>query len=234
MWEAWGGFTIGLVGSLHCAGMCGPIAFALPVDRSHWFNAFLGQYLYQFGRIVTYGLLGLLLGFIGRGFTFSGLSQGLSIAVGVVMIASVMIRRVGHLQFLQGRFTMAISKLKQRLGIYLQRKSYRAFFMTGLLNGLLPCGLVYMGLLGALGMASAWEGSVFMMAFGLGTFPMMMAVGYSGQFLTPKMRLRFQKAIPVFVVVLGLWFIVRGMGLGVNYLSPSEGALQIEQTEVCH
>lgn len=234
MIEVWGGFALGLIGSLHCAGMCGPIAFALPYDRSHWFKAILGNYLYQFGRIITYTILGLLIGLVGRGFSFAGLSQWLSIIVGVAMILAVVIPRIPFFNQLNMHITMSVSKVKQWMGLFIQKRGNSAFFMTGLVNGLLPCGLVYMGLLGALGTGESMKGAYFMFMFGLGTFPMMFLLGWSGSFLTNKLRQQFQKLVPVLVVAIGILFVLRGMGLGIKYISPAEGALSIEQTEQCH
>ena len=224
---------MGLVGSLHCAGMCGPIAFALPFDRSHWFKSFLGNYLYQFGRIFTYGFLGLMIGFIGRGFSLSGLQQPLSIGVGIIMILAVVLPQLPIFRKAQSSFTLKVSKIKSLLGVYIHKKSYRALFITGLINGLLPCGLVYMALLGALGMGNAIEGSLFMILFGIGTFPMMFIIGFLGNILSAGVRKKFQKAVPIFVFVIGVLFILRGSGLGIKYLSPSDGSLQIEQTQEC-
>jgi sulfite exporter TauE/SafE len=116
----------------------------------------------------------------------------------------------------------------------MKKKTHRALFITGLVNGLLPCGLVYMALLGALGMSTPVNSALFMVLFGLGTFPLMFLVGYLGNVLKPEYRLKFQKAIPVLVFFMGMLFILRGMGLGVPYLSPSSNALSIDQTEVCH
>lgn len=234
MIEVWGGFAFGLVGSLHCAGMCGPIAFALPYNRSSWFTSFLGNYVYQFGRIATYFLLGLVIGFIGRGFSFSGLSQWLSIAVGVVMILAILLPRIKALSHINGKITLGIGQLKSAMGSFIRQKSYKAFFITGLLNGLLPCGLVYMALLGALGTGEVMSGALFMALFGVGTFPMMFAIGYSGSFLTAQVRQKFQKVVPLFVVAIGILFILRGLGLGIKYISPANGSLAIEQTEDCH
>ena len=232
--EIWAGFVMGVIGSLHCVGMCGPIAFALPYDRTKWFPAFLSNYTYQIGRIITYGLLGLAIGFVGRGFSLSGIQQPLSIGIGVVMMTLVVFPRIKFLNNFSGKITIKVGKLKQLLGIYMMKKSYRALLITGLVNGLLPCGLVYMALLGALGMSTPVNASLFMILFGLGTFPLMFLVGYLGNVLKPNFRAKIQKAIPILVFCMGVLFVLRGMGLGINYVSPPTGSLSIEQTEDCH
>lgn len=232
--EVWAGFVMGVVGSLHCVGMCGPIAFALPYDRSKWFPAFLSNYTYQIGRIITYALLGLIIGFIGRGFSLSGIQQPLSIAIGVIMIVIVIFPHLPFLKKWSGKLTLKVGKLKSLLGLYMRKRSYRTLLVTGLVNGLLPCGLVYMALLGSLGMSSVYNSSLFMVLFGLGTFPLMFLVGYLGNVLTANLRMKSQKIVPVLVFCIGVLFVLRGMGLGIKYVSPSAGALTIEQTEDCH
>ncbi len=232
--EVWAGFVMGVVGSLHCVGMCGPIAFALPYDRSKWFPAFLSNYTYQIGRIITYALLGVIIGFVGRGFSLSGIQQPLSIAIGVVMILVVIFPHLPFLKKWSGKITLKVRKIKSLLGLYMQKRSYRALFITGLVNGLLPCGLVYMALLGSLGMSSVLNSSLFMVLFGLGTFPLMFLVGYLGNVVTTNFRMKFQKVVPVLVFCIGVLFVLRGMGLGIKYVSPSAGVLTIEQTEDCH
>ena len=193
--EVWAGFVMGVVGSLHCVGMCGPIAFALPYDRSKWFPAFLSNYTYQIGRIITYALLGLIIGFIGRGFSLSGIQQPLSIAIGAIMIGVVIFPHLPFLKKWSGHITLKVGKIKSLLGLYMQKRSYRALLITGLVNGLLPCGLVYMALLGSLGMSSVLNSSLFMVLFGLGTFPLMFLVGYLGNVLTATFRMKFQKVV---------------------------------------
>lgn len=230
----WAGFVFGVLGSLHCVGMCGPIAFALPYDRSKWFPAFLSNYTYQIGRIITYGLLGLAIGFVGRGFSLIGIQQPLSIAVGMLMILIVLFPRLPFLKKTTGKLTLKIGNLKALLGKFIKKRTYQALFITGLLNGLLPCGLVYMALLGALGMTTVAESSLFMILFGLGTFPLMFLVGYLGNVLSMNIRAKFQKLVPVLVFCMGVLFVLRGMGLGIKYISPADGSLSIEQTEVCH
>ena len=231
--EIWAGFVMGVVGSLHCVGMCGPIAFALPYDRSKWFPAFLSNYTYQIGRIITYALLGVIIGFVGRGFSLGGIQQPLSIGIGLVMIVVVIFPHLPFLKKWSGKITLKVGKVKSLLGLYMQKRSYRALFITGLVNGLLPCGLVYMALLGSLGMSSVLNASLFMVLFGLGTFPLMFLVGYLGNVLNASFKLKFQKAVPVLVFCIGVLFVLRGMGLGIKYVSPSAGTLTIEQTEDC-
>ena len=218
--------VLGLLGSFHCIGMCGPIAFVLPVDKTSNRKAFTGSFLYHFGRLLSYGLIGVLFGLLGRGLYLAGFQQRLSILIGVVMILVVLIP-TRHLN----RFAISrplyqfIGKVKSKLGLYLNKTSYRSLFLIGFFNGFLPCGLVYMAVLGSVSTGNALEGATYMIVFGLGTVPLMTAAIFLGNFLKISIRKRIQRAIPIFVVIIGILFILRGMGLGIPYISPPDTKL---------
>ena len=230
----WAAFGLGFVGSLHCAGMCGPLALALPFSQKQGAQQVIGNTIYQLGRIFTYAIIGFLFGLIGRGFSLAGIQQPLSISLGVAMILIILLPKIFPLHRTPPFLQKPILTLKKKLGLFLKREGFGAFFITGLLNGLLPCGLVYMALLGALGIGNPMYSAAFMAAFGFGTFPMMFGIALTGGFISVKWRSLFNKAVPYAVVVLGLIFILRGMGLGIKFLSPPDAALQIDQTESCH
>ena len=116
---------------------------------------------------------------------------------------------------------LIISKVKSSLGKALKKKTADTFLTIGFLNGFLPCGLVYMAIFGAIATGSLIDGSLYMVLFGLGTIPLMTTAIYLGKFLNSTIKQRIQKAIPVFVVIIGLLFILRGLGLGIPYLSPA-------------
>jgi|SRR5690554_1043638 len=222
--ELWTALSIGLIGSLHCLGMCGPIALALPLNRKNNFNIFSGSLSYNFGRIITYALLGYLFGLIGYGFFMAGLQQWISIAVGIFMILSILWPRIiGKGSAALPSFSLWLGKLKGEMGKRFGRKSNRNLLVIGLLNGLLPCGLVYMGLAGAVAMTTASEGALFMIFFGLGTLPMMLAIAVYGNHIKTKLLRRGRKLIPVFIILIGILFILRGMNLGIPYISPKLG-----------
>lgn len=230
----WAGFGMGLLGSFHCTGMCGPIALALPISSQNKTTQFAENILYQLGRISSYALIGLLFGFVGRGFSLAGIQQPLSIFLGVLMIAIILLPKVFKTHHSPKFLQKIIWPIKTKLGRMLQKKGFLARYITGILNGFLPCGLVYMALLGALGIGSPWQSSAFMIFFGLGTFPMMFAIALTGNFISVKWRSIFTKTVPYFVVILGLIFILRGLGIGINYISPPDKSLQINATENCH
>jgi len=218
----WSAFILGLLGSLHCVGMCGPIAFMLPVDRSHSVKKVIQISFYHIGRLLSYSIIGLLFGLIGKSLYLFGIQQQLSIVIGVLMIIIVIIP--GHIfnkhNFSQPIFKV-ISKLKSALGKSLKKKTPDTFLTIGFLNGFLPCGLVYMAVFASLAMQSLINGSLYMVLFGLGTIPLMTSAIYLGKFLNTTIKQRIQKAIPVFVVIIGLLFILRGLGLGIPYISPT-------------
>ncbi|MCF6350679.1 MAG: sulfite exporter TauE/SafE family protein [Flavobacteriaceae bacterium] len=221
-------FTLGLLGSFHCIGMCGPIAFALPLDRGSKAKIIFQTFLYHIGRLLAYSFIGLLFGIIGKGLYLAGFQQRLSILMGIVMILAVIIPvQVFNSFNLTKPLYRIIGKVKQQLGLYLNKKSNKSIFLIGFFNGFLPCGLVYMALIGSIASSSAFSGFSYMFLFGLGTVPMMTFAVFVTNVLKIKIRKKIQKIIPVFVVVIGLLFILRGLGLGVPYVSPSDTKLNI-------
>ncbi|WP_397446225.1 sulfite exporter TauE/SafE family protein [Polaribacter sp. R77954] len=211
----------GLLGSFHCIGMCGPIAFMLPVDRHNSVKSFFQIISYHLGRLFTYSLIGLLFGFLGKGFYFFGFQQQLSIIVGVLMILTIIFPTILQKLSVSKKISTVILKIKNSLGKELKKKGNDTFFTIGFLNGFLPCGLVYMAVFGAITTSNAFTGSLYMFLFGVGTIPLMTAFVYLGNFTKGSFRKNIQKVIPVMVVFIGALFIVRGLGLGIPYISPA-------------
>ena len=226
---------LGLLGSLHCVGMCGPIAFMLPVDRSNSFRKVSQIGIYHFGRLLAYSILGVVFGLVGKSFYLFGIQQQLSIIIGILMIVLVLIpsQTLGKYN-LSRPLNKIISKVKSSLGKVLKKKTADTFLTIGFLNGFLPCGLVYMAVFGAVATGSLLEGSFYMVLFGLGTIPLMTSAIYLGKFLNTTIKQRIQKAIPVFVVIIGILFILRGLGLGIPYLSPAPIAEMASSVIECH
>ena len=228
------GFIFGLISSFHCVGMCGPIAMMLPVDRSNEAKKMLQILLYHLGRLTAYGSLGIVFGLLGKGFYLAGMQQQLSILVGIFMILIVLIpERI----FMKYNFSKPvyriISKVKSSLGKQFKKKSNSALFTIGLLNGFLPCGLVYAALFGALAMQNISLGVLYMVLYGLGTIPMLSAAVYVSGFLSGNFRNKLQKVIPVAAIVIGGLFILRGMGLSIDYISPGNMSLFIKAMPDC-
>ncbi|MDX6189815.1 sulfite exporter TauE/SafE family protein [Flavobacterium sp. Fl-318] len=228
-------FIFGLISSFHCIGMCGPIAMMLPVDRTNEAKKSAQIITYHLGRLTAYATIGLLFGLLGRVFFLAGLQQKMSIFIGVAMILVVLIpeKTISKYNFSKPVYKI-ISKIKSSLGSHFKNKSYKSLFLIGLLNGFLPCGMVYVALFGAMAMQSAGLGVLYMLLFGLGTVPLMTLVVYINSIITVSFRNRIQKVIPYVAVLIGVLFILRGLGLGIPYLSPSNMSLFVQQKSNCH
>mgnify|MGYP005750095553 FL=1 len=232
----WTAIVLGFLGSFHCVGMCGPIALAVGGRTNQKF--LWNKVLYNLGRSLTYSLLGLAVGALGFSLSLAGIQQGISIGMGLlVVLLSLSYKKAD--QFLSvPSLSGAVLWIKSKLNQYLKSGSKTAFFSTGLINGLLPCGMVYMALVVAMGMQSPWMGAAYMFFFGIGTIPLLMGLMVSGSFLSPVRRQQFQKAIPYVGILIGILMVVRGLGLGIPGFSPElavfdYGTQQIEIT-MCH
>ena len=222
-------FLLGFLGSLHCVGMCGPIALALPIRDHSIVSKISSALLYNMGRILTYTCFGLLFGLFGRGLALAGMQQTLSLFTGAVIILFVLAPRlIGNKLGIPPFLSRATSKIKNTFSQFFKTKSHSALFMIGVLNGLLPCGLVYAAVLGALSTGSVYTGSAFMALFGLGTVPLMFLVAISKSIISLQIRSRFQRIFPILAMTLGILIFVRGLNLGIPYVSPKmsvEGAV---------
>lgn len=225
----------GLISSLHCVGMCGPIAMMLPVSRNNPAKKVIQIMLYHAGRLTSYATLGFLFGLLGKGLYLAGIQQRISIAVGVLMIIIAIIpERIFAKYNFSRPIYKAISKVKSGLGQQFKRKTPDALFTIGLFNGLLPCGLVYAALFGAIAMQNVSLSIVYMLLYGLGTMPLMSAVVYVANFLSLPFRSKLQKVVPLVTVVIGILFVLRGMGLDIAYVSPGNMHLFVQATANCH
>ena len=211
---------LGFAGSVHCVLMCGPLAMVLPGGNARWPNLLLGRLLYNAGRILTYGALGAAAGTLGQLLRLGGLQQGLSIALGVVVLLGLF----GYLRLKRAPILQRFVRgLRTPIARLMKRQDSAVLLGIGLLNGLLPCGLVYAALALAATGGTAAGGAVFMLTFGLGTLPVMFAVSIAGSKLRlPRLR-HAGKWLPAMIAVVGLLLVVRGLGLGVPYLSPQPG-----------
>ena len=210
----WTAFTIGLFGSLHCIGMCGPIALALPYQGNTKFATTFNALLYNFGRIFGYSIIGILPGLLGKGLFIAGFQKNLSLALGVFLLLAAIFsfnleRKIVTIPLID-RFNGFV---QTRLSRLLKRRTRQTLFGVGFVNAYLPCGLVYMALAGALTQNSVLGGSYYMAMFGLGTIPMMLALGLSGQIISIRIRNMFRKMVPVFMLLFAALFIFRGLNI---------------------
>ncbi len=234
--ELLSGLILGLAGSFHCVGMCGPIVLSLPAGNPRSASFVTGRVLYNSGRIITYSILGALFGLVGNRIFLFGFQQGLSVLTGIVILFTVLFTLKGKDIFSKISWLNAVFvKFKIAFSKIYKVKSRSAMFMTGILNGFLPCGFVYIGLSGAMLTGEVFDGAFYMFLFGLGTVPLMLGLSFFGNFINIKVRKRITKLIPAFTVVLALLFIARGLNLGIPYISPKYEKTKTEQEELlCH
>ena len=228
-------FILGILGSFHCIGMCGPIAFMLPVSRENNLLKLFQIFLYHFGRLLSYAIIGLAFGLIGKSLNIFGIQQQLSIGIGVLMILVILLpsQKLQKFNF-TGPLYRLVGKVKSSLGVALKKRTPDTFFTIGFLNGFLPCGLVYMAVFGAVASGEIFSGSLYMLLFGLGTIPLMSTAVFFSSLLSGSLRSKIQRLIPAFVVVIGLLFILRGMGLGIPYISPAPATAMVDASASCH
>jgi len=217
--------TIGLVGSLHCIGMCGPIALALPLKGKNNIQRVFGLLLYNLGRIITYGLFGTLFGLMGKSFHLAGIQRQVSIFMGVLIIVGLLVPYVlKKKNKLTGLWYKIFGNLYSEMSVLLKNGSFWSLFVIGFLNGFLPCGLVYLAIAGAIAQPEVINGTIFMVMFGLGTIPAMFGIGWASKYISLTMRNAVKRATPYLVGFFGLLLIFRGLNLGV-FMSPKIDAV---------
>ncbi len=215
--ELWTAFILGLVGSLHCAAMCGPLALALPVGGTNRCAYLLGRSAYNLGRLIAYAALGALFGLLGQSLAVAGLQRWVSLGAG----AAILVALAASSRFaLKVPVYNAVGWLKSGVARLMKRGTIGSLLMFGALNGLLPCGLVYVACAGAVATGGFASGLGYMIAFGLGTVPMMFGLSLMGVKLRFVIGSGFQRLIPISVAALGVLLVIRGLGLGIPYLSP--------------
>jgi sulfite exporter TauE/SafE len=230
--EIWAGFIVGILGSVHCMGMCGPIVVALPGGFGRGTRLVVSRLLYSSGRVVTYILMGTLVGLIGKSIVLAGFQRWLSVAAGIGIILAVLLPANITQKIFPAKFNyLVVERIKKAWGSLFQRRTMTSMFAIGLLNGLLPCGFLYAGLAAAATTGSAAGAGVYMAMFGLGTVPALLATSLFGPLLNLRVRQFFLRLLPVGAVVLGLLLVLRGMNLGIPYISPK---LDTETHSCCH
>lgn len=220
------GFLIGIMGSFHCMGMCGPIALALPIHHFNNYKKILYILVYNFGRVLTYAFLGALFGLIGKSLFIGKYQQIFSITIGVLILLGVLVPKIFEKLNIKQLSTYSTYIRKRLSALFKQEKSASVFFLIGIFNGLLPCGLVYFALASALISGGLWNSVGFMFMFGVATIPMMFAIAFFGNFISQKIRLQINKLVPYFIGIMAILLILRGLNLGIPYISPT-----LEQTE---
>lgn len=212
-------FTLGLISSFHCVGMCGAIAFSLPITGLSPNKKVLGIILYNLGRVLTYSLFGLIFGIIGRQIFIAGMQQWFTIGAGFTLLGIV-----GYIFISRRHLKFQLFKnnhfLFSFIGKKLQQPGLKSTFLIGLANGILPCGMVYLAITGAVATASLGKSVLFMTFFGLGTIPAMFALNIFGFVAGIQARNLMKKLTPYVMAFMGILLILRGLNLGIPYLSP--------------
>lgn len=219
--ELWTALAIGIGGSLHCIGMCGPIVLALPDTGETKLSIFTGRIVYNFGRVISYMILGALFGLLGNKIVMAGLQQAASISLGVAIILGLILPQSIKNFFVNlAPIRIVTDFIKKGFRKLTHKTSNTNMLLIGILNGFLPCGFVYIGAFGAVATGSVLSGILYMMFFGIGTIPVMLATAIAGNLISLNVRRKMTKAIPVFAFVLAVVFVLRGLELGIPYLSP--------------
>lgn len=213
-------FGMGILGSFHCVGMCGPLALSLPIRHNGWWAKFSGAFMYNAGRVVTYSVFGLVFGLIGQTFALFGFQQWLSIILGLLILFFIILPKRAQLFSGNQAVLRFFERLRESLGRLFSNSSKSSLFSIGLLNGLLPCGLVYMAVAGSVATADVLSSVLFMAVFGLGTLPVMWSVAFFGNYVGVGIRQRIRKVYPYMLALMACLLILRGMGLGIPFLSP--------------
>lgn len=211
--------------------MCGPIAIALPKSNS----MIISRGLYNFGRVITYSVLGLLFGLLGSRLEMFGLQRIISISLGVIILITVLTPSAYRIK-LSGILGLykAVGLLKVYFGKMFKSHSRASMLVIGMLNGLLPCGFVYIGITGAIAVGDALQGMLFMTMFGLGTIPVMLGTSLIGSVININVRKRLTRLLPAFSLILAAIFILRGLNLGIPYLSPKLEHKPATEEVICH
>lgn len=230
------GFLIGLASNFHCMGMCGPLAFVVPIDRTSRFKSIFSVLKYNLGRLFSYSFLGMLVGMFGFSILLFTTMQWLSILSGILIIVMAWSNQVENWPII-GFWTKKMTAFIQLL--FRKTKelpvAYRSFSF-GVANGLLPCGMVYLGLTNAMGSGSLLFSILSMTAFGIGTFP---AMFFMPLIAKSNWHLRIPKLlIALLLTIIGAFMILRGMNLGIPYVSPkihtiSDSPHQTPSLECC-
>lgn len=208
--------VLGLTSSLHCVGMCGPLLLALPtsVNIQHKWLSIL---LYHTARILTYALLGVLVGLAGWRLQVAGIQQFFSLTIGIILLIYVFASSL----FVNANWLLAFNKIIfSFFGFASKQKGYKGTLLLGMANGLLPCGMVYIALTGAMASASISGAASFMLLFGLGTLPLLFAFNYYGIRLKGAVKQRIKLFAPIVIALMGLLLILRGLNLGIPFISP--------------
>lgn len=228
------GLSLGAASSLHCVGMCGPLALALPVHHLSRTKQLIALFLFQLGRVFTYSCFGLLFGLAGRRIYIAGFQQWFSIVMGSFILLLIVLYWFFKNPLQPSVFRKVYSAVQSyMIKAFRSRQGSAGFIVLGMANGLLPCGMVYVAVAAAVTTTEVSHSVLFMAMFGAGTMPAMMIIGFFGRMASLRVRNIFRNSIPVFMAVMAIVLILRGLNLGIPFISP-ELQGPTGKTVVCH
>lgn len=229
----WTAFTLGLIGSTHCLGMCGPIALAIPMTTSQRLLMTFQALKYNLGRVLTYTLLGLVFGLLGKGVELAGFQKSFSIGIGILLLIAAFFSMNWESALTNktplGRFFHFI---KKQIGNLLRNRPKQSHLLIGIFNGFLPCGMVYLAIAGAVTTGSVLGGMLFMTLFGLGTLPLMLGLMLLGTVIKPSIKNILRKIAPIVMLAFAMLLIARGLNVDIPTELRFWEALQDEV--MCH
>lgn len=209
------GFILGLSGSLHCAGMCGPLCFIL-VGKDDKKNT-LGLILYNVARILVYTLFGVLVGLLGQNLAFTSYFPYVVFSVAIILFW------VGVFGLFKGNLLDRIpvsdkimSLLRRWFKPFFAKRNWAGYIGMGVFNALIPCGLLYTALLSSLSFDKVWASASFMFMFGLGTAPAMLSSQYIAKFIKNESFKWLKYAMPILLIIMSLFLIYRSQAMIFN------------------
>lgn len=218
--------TFGLLGSFHCLGMCGPLMLSLSFSSNntkfgniHLLSGIGRSLYYHLMRIISYATIGVVTGLAGTIMQTAVTQQVLSIVSGVLIILwGINYSKISSV--LESKGDVFFSKYFISISKKLNPNNFIELGLLGIINGWLPCGLVYAAAAASLSYGRVDYSVVFMLLFGFGTIPMMVASMFLFSRISIALRKKMNKVIPYALTAMGILFILRGMNLGIPFLSP--------------
>ncbi|MFY0689222.1 MAG: sulfite exporter TauE/SafE family protein [Cyclobacteriaceae bacterium] len=200
----WTGFVLGMMGSVHCVGMCGPLAAAVPSKPD---RPMISALLFNGGRVLTYGFIGVVLGLVGFGINLMGLQSYLSVFTGILLLGALV-----YPQLLKGK--LGRNPLAKKINLWMvarmKQLSFGSIFTLGMLNGLLPCGLIWVALAGAMETGYVETAGLYMVLFGIGNSIPLFMIKVSKDFFLKLTAWRPKRMVPYLSFGLAVFFILRG------------------------
>lgn len=227
------GLGMGFMGSMHCIGMCGPLVMSLHANGGKSKPNIPYQLAYHIGKILSYVLIGIVFGALGQTFNLFLSQQKLSIAVGLSFILFFILGKLKRFN-LSSSISSKILPLTRFFSQLVEEKSMLKLFLTGIGNGFLPCGFVYAAAAASIATGQVTDSILFMIGFGLGTIPALTSVIYFFRYLPAKIKTLFQSIYTYLILIIGILLILRGLNLGIPYISPAYNAETEEVHGCCH